>query len=588
MSSWSLQRKARERLAREVVLPGAGYQAPGSIRACLLYPNTYFVGMSNLGFQTMHRVLNALPGLSCERAFLPDPADLPELTRTQTPLFSLETQSPLAEFDLIGVSVSYEMDYANVLRALLWAGLPPLTRDRDETHPLVIAGGPCLTYNPEPLADFLDACVIGEGEETMAAVAEVLRTVSMARGATRAELLAALATVPGVYVPSQHEGGLPPDPGRCPAGRTGGEGANQAPSVSRRWVRDLDAYPAATFILTPETQFGDMVCVEISRGCGRGCRFCIAGYVTRPPRHRARAAIREIVAAALPHRRKVGLVGPSISDYPDLPALLDDLAGLGAAVSASSLRADVLLASPTLALAGSGETAITIAPEAGSQRLRHAVNKSLTDEAILAAAENAVAAGIRRVKLYLMLGLPTETDADVEAAAALCRRIADLPGMRQVQVSINPFVPKPGTPFQWCAMERENVLAARLKRFRSLLKDHKRLQISGESPREAVIQAALSRGDRRLAPVILAVAHGANWNAAFRECGIAPADYAHQELPTDAPLPWSTIDLGFEPGFLASELAATRAAAEHSRGGLTAPCRVGPCHRCGVCPPLPR
>lgn len=588
MSSWSLQRKARERLAREVVLPGAGYQAPGSIRACLLYPNTYFVGMSNLGFQTMHRVLNALPGLSCERAFLPDPADLPELTRTQTPLFSLETQSPLAEFDLIGVSVSYEMDYANVLRALLWAGLPPLTRDRDETHPLVIAGGPCLTYNPEPLADFLDACVIGEGEETMAAVAEVLRTVSMARGATRAELLTALATVPGVYVPSQHEGGLPPDPGRCPAGRTGGEGANQAPSVSRRWVRDLDAYPAATFILTPETQFGDMVCVEISRGCGRGCRFCIAGYVTRPPRHRARAAIREIVAAALPHRRKVGLVGPSISDYPDLPALLDDLAGLGAAVSASSLRADVLLASPTLALAGSGETAITIAPEAGSQRLRHAVNKSLTDEAILAAAENAVAAGIRRVKLYLMLGLPTETDADVEAAAALCRRIADLPGMRQVQVSINPFVPKPGTPFQWCAMERENVLAARLKRFRSLLKDHKRLQISGESPREAVIQAALSRGDRRLAPVILAVAHGANWNAAFRECGIAPADYAPQELPTDAPLPWSTIDLGFEPGFLASELAATRAAAEHSRGGLTAPCRVGPCHRCGVCPPLPR
>ncbi|MBI3947907.1 MAG: radical SAM protein [Armatimonadetes bacterium] len=571
---WAPKRRARERLVREVILAGAGYRAPGGIRACLLYPNTYQVGMSNLGFQTMHRVLNALPGLSCERAFLPDRA------RDDTHCFSLETQTPLAEFDVLGISLSYEMDYPNAARALLLAGIPPLARDRRETHPLVVAGGPCATYNPEPLADLLDACVIGEGEEVMADVAAVLREVSMARGASRGDLLAALAQVPGVYVPSLY------------AVETGEDGrvvgfqprAGAPATVARRWVRDLDAHPCASFILTPDTQFGDLFCVEIIRGCGRGCRFCAAGYITRPPRARSRAHILEWVAAALPYRRKVGLVGPSISDYPDLAGLVEDIAGLGGKVSASSLRADMLLSAPVKALAGSGETAITIAPEAGSQRLRHAVNKSLTDEEIYAAVAEALAAGIRRVKLYLMIGLPTETEADVDAIIEMCRRIADTPGVRRVTASVNPFVPKPGTPFQWCAMAEERVLSARLKRVRDGVKDHPKIEVGGESPREAILQAALSRGDRRLAPAILSVARGQSWRAACREQGIALEAHAHREIPTDSLLPWDGRDLGVRRRVLLQELAATRAASSHRRGGLTEPCRVETCRRCGVCP----
>lgn len=578
--SWKLKRKARERLARETVLPGAGYRDAGGMRACILYPNSYAVGMSNLGFQTMHRVMNTLAGLSCERAFLPDRDEESEWARSATPLFSLETQSPLAEFDLLAFSVSYDLDYPNVVRALLLAGVPPLARDRDEHHPLVIAGGPCVTYNPEPLAEFLDACVIGEGEEVIAEITAVLREVSMARGASRADLLAALAQVPGVYVPSLYEMERGPNGDLLPVPRAG------APEkVMRRWVRDLDAHPSASLILTPDTEFGDLFCVEVIRGCGRACRFCVAGYVTRPPRLRSRESILELVRAALPYRRKVGIVGPSISDYPDLELLIGEIRAAGADISASSLRADMLLSAPVFALAGSGETAITIAPEAGSQRLRHAVNKAMDDAEIDAAVENALAAGIRRVKLYLMIGLPTETEADVDAIGELCRRLADRPGMRQVTASVNPFVPKPGTPFQWCAMASESDLAAKLKRLRAQMKAHKKIQIGGESPREAVLQGALSRGDRRLAPVILAVAQGASWRAAFREQGLDAGDFAHRERAPDERLPWDVVDLQVQRRVLQYELEATRTAAARARGGLTAPCHVGLCRRCGVCPP---
>ena len=578
--SWKLKQKAREQLSREVLLPGAGFRGPGGIRACLVYPNSYHVGMSNLGFQVMHAVMNGTPGLSCERAFLPDRVDAAELERSHTPLFSLETQTSLSEFDLLGFSISYEMDYANVPRLLLLAGVPPLAADRDECDPLVIAGGPCVTYNPEPMSAFLDACVIGEGEEAIGEVTRVLREVSMARGASRAEMLAALAQVPGVYVPSLYHVEYSAD------GTPACQPAPGAPAtVTKQWVKDLDRHPCASLILTPDTEFGDLFCVEIIRGCGRACRFCVAGYVTRPPRLRSRANILDLVRAALPYRQKVGIVGPAVSDYPELAGLIDDVAALGAEVSASSLRADTLMSAPVVALAGSGETSITIAPEAGSERLRHAVNKSMTDAEIYAAMANALAAGIRKVKLYLMVGLPTETEADVDAIAVMCRRMADMPGMRQVTASINPFVPKPGTPFQWCAMDSESTIAAKLKRIRMQVKDHKKVQVGGESAREAVLQCALSRGDRRLAPVILSAAEGESWPAAFRRHGIDPGFYAHREISPDAVLPWDTIDLQMKRSVLQYELEATRTAAERLRGGLTAPCHVGLCLRCGVCPP---
>lgn len=573
--SWKLKQQARNRLERETILPGAGYHGAGDIRACLIYPNTYAVGMSNLGFQAMHAVMNR-GSLSCERAFLPDHADEAEWQRTQTRLFSLETQTPLAEFDLLGFSVSYELDYAGVARALLMAGIPPLSRDRSENHPLVIAGGPCITCNPEPLAELLDACVIGEGEEVITAVAAVLAEVSMARGASRAAVLEALAAVPGVYVPSLYEVSAEADAPAIPTPR------GTAPTkVQRQWLHEVDRFAAATQILTPDTEFGDLFCVEISRGCGRACRFCVAGHMTRPPRARTPEQVLAQVRAALPQRRKVGLVGPALGDYPELEGLLASLGEMGAEVSASSLRADRLHSAPVLALAGSGETSVTIAPEAGTERLRFVLNKSIPDAAIEDAAANALAAGIRRVKLYLMIGLPTETDEDVDAIAALCRRLAEMPGMRQVTASVNPFIPKPGTPFQWCGMDPEKTLAAKLKRVRAALKGNAKIELGGISPREALIEAALARGDRRLAPVILAAAEGASWRAAFRQCGVDPEEYACRALTPGDPLPWRVIDLGIREEALRAEW--EKAHATTGDNLLTPPCRVGVCHRCGVC-----
>ena len=239
MASWWLKEQARTRLAREIVLPGGGFRGPTGIRACLLYPNTYRVGMSNLGFQTIHALLNATPGLSCERAFLPDPPGRAGRGKASDGILSLENQTPLAEFDLIGVSVSYEMDYPNVVRALLEAEIPPLARDRGERHPLILAGGPCITFNPEPLAEFVDLCAIGEGEEIVEGIAAVLRDMSMARGASRADLLAALAPLPGVYVPSLYE------PEYTPEGSFAGLSpqAGAPACIERQWMRDLDRSP---------------------------------------------------------------------------------------------------------------------------------------------------------------------------------------------------------------------------------------------------------------------------------------------------------------------------------------------------------
>lgn len=576
--SWLLKEKLIRRLAAE---QGAALFAPGSRPGfALAFPNTYRVGMSNLGFHIIYREINASGLAACERVFLPDKKDLAEYARTNTPLMTLETQRPLYEFPLIGFAVSFEMDYLNLLAMLELGKVPLLAADRGDADPIVIAGGPCATFNPEPLAAFIDAFVIGEGEET---IREILAAWQQGReeGADRAALLRALAAIPGVYVPRFYTPAYNPD-GTLAALRPA---PGLPATVGRRWLRDLDAALGETAVVTADTEFGDMYLIEIARGCGRHCRFCMAGYCFRRPRARSLAALEAAIGRAKKYRDKVGLVGAAVSDYPDIDTLVAFIRAQGLKFSVASLRADSLSPALAEALAASGHKTVTLAPEAASDRLRRVINKGLAAAHLERAVALAAAAGIPHVRFYIMIGLPTEDDADIAAIAELARttraHMAALGSGGKLTLSVNPFIPKPFTPFQWLPMAARPVVEARLAALRAALRGDKHIELIVESPKEAYIQGVLARGDRRLGPVLLA-AHRAggvkHWSKALAAAGLDEAFYLYRERPPDEHLPWQHLDMGLEPGYLRREL-------DRARGEqYTPPCRPG-CALCGVCRP---
>jgi radical SAM superfamily enzyme YgiQ (UPF0313 family) len=553
MKSWQQRERAREILAKET-----GYiRKPHGdrLRIALAFPNTYWVGMSNLGFQTVYTLFNSHPDIVCERVFLPPKQELAELLASKAPLLTLESQSPVSEFDVFAFSVSFEWDYVNVLTLMRLAGMPRYAIERSERHPLVVVGGAVTFVNPEPLALFADVIAAGEGEVLVPALE---RTCREATG--RADLLRRLAVERGFYVPAFYE----PEYGSNGAlmGFSTSHGADLWP-VKKAAVKTTEALdPPATQIFTPDTEFGSRFLVEVVRGCANLCRFCWAGYNYLPVRSFPADRILELAERARAHSNRAGLVSIALCDHPEIDRILARLAEMGYMISPASLRLDDLTESIVRTLQKTGERSITIAPEAGSDRLRRVINKTVTNDEILDRAELIFANGIENLKLYYMIGLPTETDEDLVGIRDLTLQMRDrmLKYARskgqigRIVGSVNPLIPKPGTAYQWLPMEDLAVTDRKIKRLRSLMADIDNVYFNIKSERHSYYQALLSLGDRRVAPAIEAAErNGQNWRAAVEESGVDADFYIFRDRSRDDVLPWDIIDGGMKKTFFQSE-----------------------------------
>lgn len=567
--SFKIKQRIKELREKEV-----GAQSyPAGIRrpVAFIYPNVYHLGMSNLGMHILYRLINERGDSACERFFLPEHQLLSEHLKTKTPLLSMESQRPLADFPVILVMLSFEMDYDNLLTILDLGHIKLRAKERGQREPLVIIGGPCATFNPEPLAEVADAFVIGEGEET---VQRILDAVYSQRDKELQK--AALAQIPGVYVPSLYQAQYDGDEYR------GLAAAAAAPAkVSRQWVKAIDSYPHTTTIMSPETEFENMYIVEVARGCGRHCRFCMAGYCFRKPRPRKLEHILEDIAKRPEQTKKIGLMGAAVSDHPQMAELTQYLVDHKIPFSVASMRADMLTRQIAEALAGSGLKTMTVAPEAGSERMRAAINKGITEEHVYNAVELAAKAGMQNIKLYYMIGLPGEEDQDVQEIVDMVLRIRkrmDQAGNKgELIISVNGFVPKPFTPYQWAPLCDIKTLKNRFKLLNDGLKKNRKIKLITESLKETVVQAVLARGDRRIGASLLA-AHeaGIPLKQQLKQEGIDAEKLACTSLDPDAVLPWSHLDMGVTEKYLRLEL-------ERSEAGKFTPMCFDNCKRCGVC-----
>jgi radical SAM superfamily enzyme YgiQ (UPF0313 family) len=528
----------------------------GRLRVALIFPNTYFVGMSNLGFQTVYKLFNAEDGIVCERAFLPPKQELQAQLAAGTPLLTLESQTPVNAFDIIAFSVSFEWDYTNVLTLLRLAKVPVRAAARTGQDPLVMIGGAVTFVNPEPLALFADVIAAGEGEQLIPSLLGAFEDAS-----DRDDLLRRLAADRGFYIPSFYDveyGGNGTIRAFVPRAGTGAP-----PVVKKAALKTTDAVdPPATTIFTPDTEFGSRFLVEVVRGCANLCRFCWAGYNYLPVRAFPTARILELAERAKAYSNKVGLVSIALCDHPDIEEILTRLVGMGYAISPASLRLDDLTPTILRLLRQSGERSITIAPETGSDRLRRVINKTVTNDEILGAAEAIFGAGMESLKLYFMMGLPTETDEDLVAIRDLTLQLREimLKHARQrgrvgtIVGSVNPLVPKPGTAYQRLPMEGTRSIEKKMQRVRSLMAGIENVYFNVKSERHSFYQALLSVGDRRVAPAIEAAErNGGNWRAACAETGVDPDFYVFRDRSDDAVLPWDIIDGGMKDAFFRSE-----------------------------------
>ncbi len=566
----------RKRLAREQGTVRKDWG--GRVPIALCYPNSYAVGMCNLGFQSVYSLFNAQKEFVCERAFAEpvligsrsagreDWTTGDERYRIEQRISALgepltvESQRPLSDFAVVALSLSFELDYFNVGDLLRRAGIAPLAHERTETDPIVIAGGPAVSGNPEPVAPMLDAVVIGEVEPVIDALKDVFLG-----GGTRAEQIDRLARLPGVYVPAQYEIGYAAS-GTIDHVKT--QADDLALPVQRLNARNVNEFQTMSAVLSPDIELGDMFLLEMTRGCARGCRFCLAGYTSLPVRHRAVEHLIEGVKHGLQFRKRVGLISAATSDHPQLEQLLERMLQAGAEVSLSSLRIDRISPFLVEALVKSGTNTITLAPEAGSQRMRDVINKRLTHEQIVHAAELAGRGGIPKAKLYFIVGLPGETDDDVRELAALSSEVLDR--MREhnrgarVAVNLSPHVPKAQTAFQWEAIAPVAVAEARIKLVQRAL-GPKGIEVRFEAPAAQRVQAILARGDRRLAAVLLETHRLQQFEPLMREHGLDPELYLGAMDPNGI-MPWSIVSTGVPEWYLKQEFGRARGI-----GGLEVP-----------------
>lgn len=565
-----LQELYKDEDSRVTVNPHAGQ------KVAIVYPNTYFVGMSNLGLHIIYEEINLRNDSVCERIFLPEKKELEAYDKTKTPLMSVETQRPMHQFDVVAFDVTFEMDYFHIPLMLRHGRVPIMGKDRTEFDPIVIAGGPCATFNPEPFADFIDAFIIGEGEGIVSRVLDIIRDRKM-EGLDRHTILRQLADVSGVYVPSLY----------VPIYSEDGEfkGYDIVEGVPKTIKRHFEMLTSGgeTVVATNYTEFGAMYIIEVARGCGRHCRFCMAGYCFRVPRVRPLDILKEGVERAEKLGKKVGLMGAAISDYPEVDELVNYIRSKDMRYSCASLRADSLTQAVVDGLADSGQKTITIAPETGSERLRRVINKGISEEHLQNAATLSAKSGIQHMRLYIMIGLPTETDEDIEAIVGLAERTQahmEKVGCKgRLTLSINPFIPKPFTPFQWMAMDNQKVVEKKLQYIKKALQKNRRIEVLVESPKEAYIQGVLARGDRRLGAVIAACAAdrgSKSFKSEMKAAGLDMDDMNYRERSFDEFLPWSHLDMGMDEGYL--EMEWKRSIDE----AYTPPCTQG-CKRCGVC-----
>jgi len=505
----------------------------GRIPVAHIYPNSYYLGMCSLGFQTVYRLINDDEHFVCERVFWEEPGMRYGGT-SPIPLISIESQRPLQDFAVLSFTLSYEQDYFNIPKVLRAAKIPLYAKERDDTHPLILGGGPCTLINPEPVAPFFDAFAMGEGEVTLPGM---LDAIHGGLDGNRQALLDALAKIPGVYVPSRASQG----------------------QVTKQYLKQVDDYPTHTVILTRETALSNIYIIETSRGCTRGCRFCAVGYVLRPMRHRSKEVILEQAREGLERTKRIGLLGIAVADHPELDDIVTRLKEWGAELSISSLRVDNLSDAVLSALSQTGAQNVTLAPEAGSENLRRVINKGVDEEDILRAFEKVAAYNIAQLKLYFMLGLPEERDEDAQAMVDLVSRGREIiqahKARTKIALNVSPFVPKPGTAFQWVPMTRPEIIRRRLEMVRRGLIG--KAEVRSDSPEWSEVQTVLSRAGRELAPV-LERADGrslSSWRRALRDCQIDPDRYVYRRWEAQETLPWDIIKTGVSKKFLALELA---------------------------------
>jgi radical SAM superfamily enzyme YgiQ (UPF0313 family) len=554
MKVQSQRERARQLLAKEVGFVRKPHG--GRLRVALAFPNTYFVGMSNLGLQTVYKLFNAEPDIVCERVFLPPKTELQAQLASGEPLVTIESQTPVRDFDVFAFSVSFEWDYTNVLTMLRLAGIQPWAERRTHHDPLIVIGGAVTFVNPEPLAPFADVIAAGEGEALIPSLLQAFQSAS-----DRSDLLSRLAQARGFYIPSFYDvrysatGQLEAFVPR--------EGTGAPAVVKKAALKTTDAVdPPATTIFTPETEFGSRFLVEVVRGCANLCRFCWAGYNYLPVRAFPKERILELASRAKPYSNRAGLVSIALCDHPQIEEILTALVDMGFGISPASLRLDDLTPTILRLLRQSGEKTITIAPETGSDRLRRVINKTVTNDEILSAAEMIFASGMENLKLYFMIGLPTETDDDLTAIRDITLQLRDTM-MRhararghvgRIVASVNPLVPKPATAYQWLPMESDQSIDRKIKRLRQLVAGIDNVYFTIKSERHSFYQALLSLGDRRVAPAIEAAErNGGNWRAAVAETGVDADYFVFRDRSDDAVLPWDIIDGGMKSTFFRSE-----------------------------------